>query len=205
MAGNSSAPVQVTTENQPQPRRSMLTLWLVFAVCALPFVGALVVYQFAPPKSRMNYGELIEPRPLTSFSLPKLGGGTLTLADLKGKWTMVQADVAGCDPACRDKLYKMRQVRLTQGKNMDRVQRLWIVIDEAEVAPALAADYPGMLMARSGQGQLLAQLPAKGGNARGPIWLIDPLGNVMLRYPAGADPTGMKKDLQRLLSVSQVE
>jgi len=183
----------------------MLTLWLVFAVCALPFVGALVVYTFAPPKSRMNYGELIEPRPLTAFSMPKLDGGTLTLADLKGKWTMVQADVAACDQACRDKLYKMRQVRLTQGKNMDRIQRLWILTDEAEVDPALAADYPGMLMARSGQGQLLAQLPAQGGNTRGPIWLIDPLGNVMLRYPAGADPTGMKKDLQRLLSVSQIE
>jgi hypothetical protein len=91
---------------------------------------------------------------------------------------------------------------------MDRVQRLWIITDQGAVDPQVLTAYEGTLMVRAGDGGLLRQLPAGGtggGDPAGPIWLIDPLGNVMLRYPPGADPTGMKKDLTRLLSVSQVE
>jgi hypothetical protein len=99
-------------------------------------------------------------------------------------------------------------VRLTQGKNMDRVQRLWVVSDDAAVDPGLLGEYAGTIIVRAGPGntKLLASLPPSSPETlRGHIWLVDPLGNVMLRFPPAADPSRMKTDLTRVLRVSRVE
>ena len=186
------------------PRRSNRTLWLVLAACLLPFVAATGLYVFAPPGDRMNYGELIEPRLVPDIALAKLDGKLLRLADLRGKWVMLQVDEARCERACREKLYNMRQVRLTQGKNMDRVLRVWVVSDAGPVDPVLLREYEGTLVVRAGTAQWLQQLPASG-SVSDPIWLVDPLGNIMLRYPLHADPSGMKKDLARLLKISRIQ
>src|SRR4051812_38975774 len=79
-----------------RPKRNTLTLWILLAVCGLPFVAATLLFIFAPPKSTMNYGEVIEPHPLTDFSAERLDGGKLTLADLKGHWTLAHYDSAEC-------------------------------------------------------------------------------------------------------------
>ena len=194
-----------SAEAQPQPKpRSRLTLWILLAVCVLPFAASTALYLLAPPKARMNYGELIEPHPLSAFTLPRLDGQSVGLADFKGKWTLIQVDGAECGNPCRDKLYKMRQVRLAQGKNMDRVQRMWLVTGDGPVDPLVQQAFDGTIMARAGDGRFLRQLPVSAGQD-GHIWLIDPLGNVMLRYPPQADPVGIKNDLVRLLKVSQID
>lgn len=189
-------------------RRSSFTLWLILAVCLAPIVGSTALYYLAPPKSRMNYGELITPGVLPDIALAGLDGKPVSLGGLRGKWTMVHVDEAGCATACRDKLYKMRQVRLTQGKNMDRVQRLWVVTDDVAVDSGLLGEYAGTIIVRAGSeaSKVLQSLPASSPETlRGHIWLVDPLGNVMLRFPPAADPSRMKTDLTRLLRVSRVE
>ncbi len=189
-------------------RRSNVTLWLILAVCVAPIVGSTALYYFAPPKSRMNYGDLIALSVLPDITMNGLDGKPVRLADLRGKWTMVHVDDAGCAETCRDKLYKMRQVRLTQGKNMDRVQRLWVVNDDAAVDAGLLGEYAGTIIVRAGRAdsKVLQSLPASSPETvREHIWLVDPLGNVMLRYPPAADPSRMKTDLTRLLRVSRVE
>ena len=189
---------------QVKPNRSTLTLWILLAVCVLPFVASTALYVLSPPQARMNYGELIEPHPLAEFSVVRLDGQGVGLSDLKGKWTLIQVDGAECGDPCRDKLYKMRQVRLAQGKNMDRVQRMWLVTGDGPVDEQVQQAFEGTIMARAGDGRFLRQLPTSAGVA-GHIWLIDPLGNVMLRYPPQADPVGIKNDLVRLLKVSQID
>lgn len=190
------------------PRRSALTLWLILGVCLLPIVGSTALYYLAPPGDRMNYGDLIAPpKALPGLKLADLNGGQFDLGTLRGKWTFVHLDRADCGATCRDKLYKMRQVRLTQGKNMGRVQRLWLISDAEPVDQGILRDYAGTVMVRAGGeelAQLLAALPASAA-AEGHIWLVDPLGNVMLRYPPAADPSRMKNDLSRLLRVSRIE
>ncbi len=199
----------VVSATPAQSRRSSLTLWLILAVCVAPIIGSTALYYLAPPKSRMNYGELITPNLFPEAVLDGLDGRSVRLGELRGKWIMVQVDDAACATRCRDKLYKMRQVRLTQGKNMDRVQRLWVVSDDAAVTPDLLAEYSGTVVVRAGHASpnpVLEALPAASADAlHEHIWLVDPLGNVMLRYPPDADPSGMKKDLYRLLQVSRVE
>ncbi len=198
-----------TAEKKSASQRGNRTLWLILAVCLAPFVISTALFYLAPPQSRMNYGELITPRTMPDLVLPGLDGVPIRLGELRGRWTMVQLDSSACDARCSDKLYKMRQVRLTQGKNMERVQRLWLVTDDGKVADGLLRDYDGTIIARlsgpAGTKLTLALTASESASSADHIWLIDPLGNIMLRYPPQADPTGMKKDLLRLLRVSRIE
>ena len=178
----------------------MTTVALIFLVCLTPFVLSYLVYYFWPPQSRMNYGTLVDPRPFPVASLDRSDGTRFSIAELKGRWVMLQVDASSCAEPCRRKLYGMRQVRLTQGREMGRIERLWLVRDEDPVEPALLREYEGTHVVRAGSGTLVA-LSAEH-DAADHIYLIDPLGNLMLRFPQDADPSRMKNDLERLLKVS---
>jgi cytochrome oxidase Cu insertion factor (SCO1/SenC/PrrC family) len=183
-------------------RRGVATLALILLVCVIPFVASYLVYYLWPPQSRMNYGTLIDPRPFPATPLERLDGPRFSITELRGRWVMLQVDFSGCSEPCRRKLYQMRQVRLTQGREMGRIERVWLVRDDGPVEPALLREYGGTHIARAGSAMLTA-LPAEH-DVADHVYLIDPLGNLMLRFPKDADPTPMKKDLDRLLKVSQV-
>ena len=165
-------------------------LLLVGLVCAAPFVLGTLAYLFAhyfgwSPGGAANYGELIPPRLLEDKPF----------AELRGKWVMVTFDAAACDRYCEEKLYFMRQVRRAQGKYMERIERLWVLTDGGKPrAELLAALEDTRLAAGSAQG-----FP---GAAADHIYLVDPIGNLMMRYPRNHDPSRMIKDLQRLLKYS---
>jgi hypothetical protein len=104
---------------------------------------------------------------------------------------------------CRQKLYYLRQVRLTQGKDMERIERLWIITDPIRPQESLLKEYMGTRLVMAGQSPWVRQLPARS-SATDHLYIIDPLGNVILRYSRDLDPSGMKKDLQRLLRASRI-
>jgi cytochrome oxidase Cu insertion factor (SCO1/SenC/PrrC family) len=159
-------------------------LLLVAAVCIAPFVLGTAAFLFGwTPGGQANYGELIPPRPLAAAPI----------ASLKGKWVMVAFDAAGCDAYCEKKLYFMRQVRRAQGKEMDRVERLWVLTDAGKPRAELLAAIEGTHLASS------AELKGFDVNAADHLYLVDPQGNLMMRFPRDPDPTRMIKDLQRLL------
>ncbi len=165
-----------------------LKLAAVVAVCAAPFVLGWLAYEhhwFSGQSG--NYGELIAPRPL---------GGALV--PLRGKWVFVTVDVAACAAACERKLYVVRQVRRGQGKDAERIERLWLLADGGKPRAELVAAVEGSHLATDTE--LLKALP---GNALEHIYLVDPLGNLMMRFPADPDPSKLIKDLQRLLKYSR--
>lgn len=174
------------------------TLVALAAVTVLPVVVAIVSYHYFPPEARMNYGALIPPRPL-----PGQEAGAVALSQLRGRWVMLTADAPACDDRCRRKLYIMRQVRAAQGvEGMGRIERVWLLTGEGYPSPELLADYPGMRIARVAP-DLIASLPGDPDPADH-VFLIDPLGNLMLRFPANPDPGRMIEDLKRLLKVSRI-
>jgi hypothetical protein len=189
----------------PQQRKSRRTLLLVAAVCIAPFVGSFLLYFFWQPSGRVNYGDLVEGAVLPALQLPRISAerGVVDLGALRGKWLFVTLDSGACADACNKKLWQMRQVRLTQGKHLDRIERAWLVTDDAAIAQKLHQEYEGMHIARARGDTLLKALPAKGA-PEDHIWIVDPLGNVILRYPKDADPSRIKKDLARLLRVSRI-
>jgi hypothetical protein len=179
------------------PRAKLLLLAALFVA---PIVSSLLAYKFVKPEPTANYGELLQPIPAPSAPLLRDNGEPFSLAQLTGKWVLVANDSGACDAACTQKLVTMRQVRLAVGRNAGRVERVFVV-DDGRLAPDLALAYPGMVAATLPAGQHLASGP---GNDRGHIYLVDPHGNVMLRWPAKADGPRMIRDLDRLLRASQI-
>lgn len=182
-------------------RNAKFTLAALILVCILPVVASYVTYYFWQPDETMNYGELIEPVALPEASAPGLSGEGVDLSTLRGHWTLLFVGDAACDEACAKALYAMRQSWLAQGEEMRRVERLWLVTGAAEPAAETMADQRGLRLARAAP-EWNAVLP--GADAGGHVYLVDPLGTVMMRFPPDPDVKRMIKDLQRLLKYSRL-
>ncbi len=187
----------------PPKKRSLKSLWLIVVLTVAPVVASYLLYYLWRPEHTVNYGELIEARPLPDPSLKLANGGPFRLSQLKGRWALVTIDAAACDVNCERKLVYTRQLRLTQGKNMDRIERVWLVTDAAAPSAKAAAEQPGLVTAYATP-ELVAAFPAAPGAAVDYIYLMDPLGNLMMRFPRDPDPKRMIRDLTRLLKASQI-
>jgi len=183
--------------------RARLSLLLIAAVAAAPLVAAYALFHFWRPSAFTNYGQLLPPDRIADVSIRQADGSDFTLAALKGKWVLMMVDSGICDAFCRRKLYQMRQVRLTQGKDMERIERAWLVDDEVRPASELVTEYRGTRVVSARGSPLLSRLPADV-SVRDHIYIVDPLGNLMMRYPRDADPSRIKKDVTRLLKVSGI-
>lgn len=193
-------------------------LFLVLLVCASPLIASYLSYYVIKPEGRTNYGTILDPR---SYPIPKLASATLdgqprTLEQMSGKWLMVSAGGADCLKACQEQLHAMRQWRLMQGKNMDRIQRVWLVLDDKPVDTAALRRYKdaegqdvdlldGVTVLRAPAGAVGKWLPAEAGTgASDHVYLIDPLGNLMMRFPKDPDTRKVYKDLAKLLKASAI-
>jgi hypothetical protein len=185
------------------PRRSKASLWLMVAVAAAPVAASYLTYYFWPPARTVNYGALIEPRPLPDPHLALADGMPFQLSRLRGKWVLVSVDSGRCDARCERKLLYLRQLRLTQGKDMERVERAWLISDDAPLRSDALAPYRGTWLVRAAGTGLLEAFPAPEA-ASDHIYVIDPLGNLMMRFPRDPEPGRMIKDLTRLLKASRV-
>lgn len=179
-------------------KRKKLELWLLVLVVTVPVIASYALFYLWRPDSSKNYGELIQPVPLAQV----IGSSPLG-AQAQGKWVLVSIDSGACADTCRTKLWQMRQLRLTQGKEKDRIARAWLVDDDIHPNAELRREYEGTIILPARNGALLKHFPAAG-SARDHIYLVDPLGNLMMRFPKDADPNRIKKDLIHLLKVSQV-
>lgn len=177
-------------------------LWM-FVVCLLSLLASYSAYLWWRPASQMNHGELLATRLLPATLLQDIYGRQIAFESLHGKWLLVTVQPAACDQRCRLKLYYMRQVRTAQNENMLRIERLWLLTGDGSPAPALLAEHPGLLVARPVDPAWLASLPVQR-EAAEHIYLVDPLGNLVLRYNDESNAKGMLKDLVRLLKVSRI-
>ena len=183
-----------------------LPLYGLIAITILPIVAAYVAYYVAPPSGRTNYGTLLVPqRPVPELPLANLDGTRFDLRKLAGSWVLVMVDRSECDKPCTDKLLMMRQQRTMTGKDRDKIERVWLISDQEPLSIALMREYEGTHFVRAPVQPLreLLVLPnADRARLQDHIWLIDPRGNLMLRWPKNPEVNGVKRDLARLLKVS---
>lgn len=194
-------------EKNEQQKRGRWKLFAVLAVCAAPLIASYLTYYVIKPQGRTNYGTLIDPRahPMPALSTATLDGKPQALDAYQGKWIMLQVSDADCQEPCRQRLHHMRQLRLAQGKDMDRVERVWLVTDDKPLETMLMREYDGTHILRARPAALKAWLPTEPGTAPSDhLYLIDPLGNLMMRFPKDADPNKVKKDLSKLLKASRI-
>jgi len=185
--------------------RRYLPLYALLAITIVPIAAAYIAYYVVPPAGRTNYGTLIEPQRLLAPSgLRLLDGSAFDLQALRGKWVFVMVDDGDCDARCSDKLLMMRQQRTIAGKDRQRIERVWLISDAAPLSTVLMREYEGthFVRAKAAPLQTLLPLPEEpGARLDHPIWLIDPRGNLMLRWPKEASAAGIKRDVARLLKV----
>jgi len=186
-----------------QRRRGRRIALVILAFCAAPTVAAWLAYFVWQPQSRTNYGDLIEPRSLSDPELRRFDGSSFRFSQLRGKWVLLQVDSAACSDRCRKKLVYMRQARLALGKDADRIERVWLVDGAGVPDPVLLREDGGLKVVRAQGRSLLEELPSSG-NPAGYIFVVDPLGSLMLRFPGDPDAPKMVKDLARLLKVSRI-
>lgn len=179
----------------------------VLLVCAAPVIASYLAYYVIRPEARRNYGELIEPqRPVPALAATALDGTAVALPSLKGQWLLVSVGGGACDAACERHLYLQRQVREGLGKDKDRVDWVWLVADGVPVREPLRPALSQAVVLQV-DGARLAQwlAPAPGHRLSDHLYLVDPMGNWMMRFPAGLDLAGAakaKRDLERLLRAS---
>ena len=161
-------------------KRGRVKFLLLGIFFSLPVAAGWIAWWLElAPGSTSNYGTLLPPQPVPPGSL----------AAVKGKWALVQFDTASCDAYCERKLYFMRQVRRATGKEIQRVERVWVVTDGKAPAAALLAAIEGTVLVQADE-RLLASFPAEG-SPQAHIYLVDPIGNLMLRFPRVPVPSRM--------------
>jgi hypothetical protein len=181
-----------------EPKRSLRTLWLILAVCAAPVIASFAAYYLLPARGGGNYGELLPTQPAPRLAGVRADGAPWTLDGERGRWVVVLAAPAPCDERCAARLHATRQARTMQGRERERVTRVWLVTGEGPVDGALA-EHADVVVVRAEPGTA-GRLP-RGQDA---IYLVDPLGNQVLSWPAAPDIRGVADDLRKLLKASRI-
>jgi hypothetical protein len=196
--------------------RGRWKLMAVLAVCAAPLIGSYFTYYVIKPKGGVtNYGTLIDPRayPIPAMASTTLDGAPKTLDDYKGKWIMLKVGPSECLQDCQDQLFAMRQLRTMQGKGMERIERVWMITDDKPLDTVLMRVEDGTHMLRAPAAAVQQWLPLEQGTAdraSDHVYLIDPLGNLMMRFPKGAVSSDIEKvkkvnkDIAKLLKASAI-
>ena len=218
------SPQQTLDGDGPRTATGRWKMILVLLVCAAPVIASYFMYYVVRPDGRRNFGELIDPqRPLPDQPVADLAGKASNLRALKGQWLLVSVAGGACNDACTRHLYLQRQLRESLGKNKDRLDWVWLVSDDqpvpAKLREAITGVPGGSLNASlsaspgvslSGAAVLRVPLqplgqwlqPAPGHQLAEHLYVVDPMGNWMLRFPAGLDlpaAAKAKRDIERLL------
>jgi hypothetical protein len=181
------------------PSRTRRLILLVAAIAVAPVLFSYAAYYGLPRESRVNYGTLLETRPLADIRGTDAEGNVFATSKLRGRWLILFASPGACESACEDALYASRQARTMQNAERERIVRVLLVTTEQTPSQRLIAEHPDLSVVRVAPNALSA-LPE--GATR--IYLIDPLGNLVLAWPAKPDIKALANDLARLLRASRI-
>lgn len=209
-------PLNLAVYSLPKPHETVTATsavtgrWKLLAmmfICSLPVMASYFAYFVVRPQGRAGFGELIDPvRSVEALLGRGLDGAVRPLASLKGQWLLVSVGTGDCAPDCQQRLFLQRQLHKTLGKDQDRVGRVWLVSDNALVADSMRQALDDAVVLRVDQATLARWLVAPPDQALSDfLYVVDPMGNTMMRFPAQFDSAGAAKarrDLDRLLRAS---
>lgn len=176
--------------------KGRLTLLAIVAVCVLPLLAALYFRYVSPPQVKATVGQPLDPVPLPFGSLQRLDGSALEHPQVSAKWLVIFAAPGGCDERCQHTLYLTRQARTAQGRNMARIDRLWVITDATTPAPGLIAAHPDLVLTRATDAQVLQVLGGRDGRH---INLVDRRGLLAFRYSDDPEPKAFIRELEKLI------
>jgi hypothetical protein len=188
--------------NASEVRRGRWKLLLLFLVSASPVIASYFTYYVIRPEARRNYGELVDQRSLPDWKATDLAGQEVPMASLKHQWLLVSVADSACDAVCQRHLYLQRQLREGLGKEKDKLDWVWLH-SGGDVPVSLKPALASATVLRVDPQQLATWLqPAPGQKLSDHLYVVDPMGNWMMRFPADTDPKKTKRDLDRLMRAS---
>jgi len=202
----------MTTESQKihSPASGRGVLIGLAALFFVPLLGAFWLYYSGGwrPKGSTNHGELISPaKPLAESNFLNADGSPARPEFLQGKWTLLYIDDGSCNTACREALWTMRQTRLLLAEDMDRVQRVFIAEQNCCDSAFLSREHAGLETIQPSDEAAhlwLNQFPRNASGSKPYIFVVDPLGNLMMRFDSTQNPKGLLEDLEKLLKLSHI-
>ena len=199
-----SLPRAEAADSATLTRSGRWKMLLLLLVSASPVIASYFTYYVIRPEGRRNYGELIDPqRPLPDLAGVDAAGRQVPLVQLKDQWLLISVADSACDERCQQHLYVQRQLRETLGKDKDRLDWVWLRTGSRELAEPLRQATAAATVLHVDAAALSAWLvPAPGQQLSDHLYVVDPIGNWMMRFPAQADPKQVKRDLDRLLRAS---
>lgn len=189
-------------------RSGRVKMLLLLALFVAPVVASYYTYYVIRPEGRTNYGTLIQPSRALPSALPltTLDGQRVEAASLHGRWLLLAVGGGACAADCEKRLYMQRQLREMLGRERDRVEKIWLVDDTVPLRPELRAAVdaaPPVTVLRVERAALTQWLaPADGHRLDEHLYVVDPMGEWMMRMPAEPDPARVKRDLEQLLRAS---
>lgn len=196
------------TADPARTRVGRLKMLLVLLLCASPVIASYVTYFFIRPEGRTNYSALILPtRSLPAeLNLRTLDGEPVTPRSLHGQWLMVVVGPAACDPACEQRLFMQRQLREMLGRERERLDKVWLITDDAPVSAAMRESLGGkapVTVLRADGATVARWLQPEAGHALSEhLYIVDPMGEWMMRVPVNPEPARVKRDIDRVLRAS---
>lgn len=198
--------------------KGRITILLVFLTCALPIAAAFYLYFFDKPEGTNNYGTILDPQVNVSTDVFKnINGDDFTMQLVADKWVLIQVINSACDEVCQNTMYFQRQARASKGKEQGRIERVVFVTDNGPLETLLLRQFPDVHFVRASEDQLKSWLPleqgivgSKGsadiGTVRDHVFVADPLGHVMMRFPPNntLQFDKFRKDISRLLWASNI-
>lgn len=205
-------PVLMTTHDvaglesdRPSVGLGRFKLLLLFLVCAAPVVASYLTYYVIKPDLTHSYGTLITPpKEMPALSGVDLQGQVHDLRALRDQWLLISVGPSTCDANCERRLYLQRQIRESMGPEKARVDWVWLRTDAQPVRADLTAALAGaqvFSVAPEALAQWLSPDPDRA--LADHIYLVDPMGMWMMRFPADVDPKKLRKDLNKVLMASR--
>ena len=200
-------PSDVAQADERRTRSGRLKMLLMLLICAAPVIASYIAYYWWQPEARHSHGELITPpRDLPQLVARDVQGQPVNLPSLKGQWLLVVAAPGECTERCEKNLYLQRQLREALGKDKDRLDRVWLVEGDAPVRAALLPALEQATVLHMDAAALNAWLqPSRGHTLQDHLYVVDPMGNWMMRFPPDMDVLSASKarrDLERLMRAS---
>ena len=200
-------------EVQGRGRKQLLLLVAFFAA---PIVIAIIAYNYTMDHGvgkTKNHGDLVVPaRPLNDVELTNIENKPFRFSDMKRTWIMVYIGKNTCNEDCQNAIYLIRQTRLAQQGEHKRIKRLYISTsgEPDQAFKELLKEHPGLEVVSGNDAAIknvVSQFALEGkpsASEAGRVYLVDPLGNLMMSYEKGFDPKGLIKDLTTLLKISRI-
>ena len=181
----------------PSARRyGRLILLAIVAIGVLPLLAALYFRYVSPPEVKATVGQPLDPILLPFEFLQRTDGAAMEHPAVSGKWLLIFAAPGGCDERCQHTLYLTRQARTAQGRNVARIDRLWLITDAGTPAPALMAAHPDLVLIKATDARVLELL---GGKDSRKINLVDRRGLLVFRYSDDPEPKAFIRELGKLI------